>query len=154
MRRTRMIAAIFVLAAVAVGLGGCQRPAAEGEYTLTAPFDYPVKPGSREWEELSVSERKEVCRVEDSVAREMTTQALLRTVVNYPFILEIYCYDTIDMGIEAVRDVYPPLRELLERDDAAKAISDYLATAEDTHCQYVAQRLAERLARQADRPAK
>lgn len=55
----------------------------------------------------------------------MTTYAVLITTLNYPFIINIYAYETINEGIDIVREYFPPLEELLTRDDASQVISLY-----------------------------
>ncbi len=95
-------------------------------YTIDTPYECPVEVGTDEWKTLSVSEKYNLSYVDSEVAKHMTTDALLQTVVNYPFISEIYCYDSVNEGIEIVRDSYPPLNEFLGRDDATDVIFSHI----------------------------
>lgn len=100
----------------------------EQVYAITEPYSYDVLPGTDEWEAMTLAERYEACYVSADVAKNMTTQALVETVLEYPFWVNVYAFDTLKKGIDMVSSYFPPLVELLEREDAANALNEYIAS--------------------------
>lgn len=97
------------------------------EYTINTPYEYPIVPGSNEWAGLnSLKEKIEVCAVDESLLEAMTTEALLETVINYPLLINIYAFDTIDEGFASVAEYFPGIEMLLSREDAATCIQAVL----------------------------
>ena len=92
---------------------------------------YDVVPGSSEWNELEPEERYEACAVSESEVQGMTTRALVETVLNYPYLINIYAYDSLSLGIEEVSEYFPGVQELLNRSDATEALEEYLASKVD-----------------------
>lgn len=86
----------------------------------SSAYDFPVKPGTNAWKRLKDrEERIAFCQIPENVLYTMTTENLIETVLNYPFLMEIYCYDTYHQGFHAVLRNFNGLAELLCRDDAA-----------------------------------
>lgn len=133
-QKNKMISALLVLAflialvppANAVTNSNCQE-------AIASPYEYRVLPGTTEWDILTMDEKIEVSYVGKDIVDNMTTYAVLITTLNYPFIINIYAYETINEGIDIVKEYFPPLAELLTRDDASQAISLYIATCEESH---------------------
>lgn len=100
--------------------------------TVVMPYNYPVIPGTDEWLSLSMDERIAVSYVDDRAVENMTTEAVLLTTLNYPFIVNIYAYNSTNEGIDVVKEYCPPLAELLIREDALQVITAYLNNATDT----------------------
>lgn len=86
---------------------------------------YSVVPGSQEWKEMTLEERLASCAVSQTEVKEMTTSALVETVLNYPYLLNIYAYNSIDEGIEMVSSHFPGLSELISRSDGIEALQAY-----------------------------
>lgn len=87
---------------------------------------YSVVPGTEEWERLAPEERYEACSVSEAEVENMTTDALIETVINYPYLINIYAYDTLALGVEEVSKYFPGLKELLSREDATEALERYI----------------------------
>lgn len=96
-------------------------------YTVETSYNFPTVPGSDEWAELSSLEEKiAACAVDESLLEAMTTEALLETVINYPLLINIYAFDTIDEGFASVAEYFPGIEILLSREDAATCIQAVL----------------------------
>ena len=78
-----------------------------------------------EWQNLSPKERLESCKVTEGEVSIMSTSALVETVLNYPYLANMYAYNTIEDGIEAVSNHFPGIKELLTRPDVAEALQVY-----------------------------
>ena len=81
---------------------------------------------------MSLKERREAVFVDTDIANAMTSQALLLTVIRYPFIVDIFAYDDCDNGVDAVRTYCPPLDVFINRTDAIQTCKDYLDPAEES----------------------
>lgn len=92
---------------------------ANKEYEITEAYKYSIVPGTAEWNSLdSAQKRKEVCKVPQDILSKMTTSALVETIVTYPYFIDVYAFDTLDMGVEALRSEFGGVDELLTRKDA------------------------------------
>ncbi len=115
----------------------------------------PIQPGSDDWDELSIHERYTATSIDAAYVATMTTDAVLLSALNYPFIINIYVYDDINEGIEAVRLYCPALDELIGRSDAIAVVAGYLQACRDqgitdTTSYYVATRIYGYLSSMAD----
>lgn len=100
--------------------------AANEEQIIEEPYVYEILPGTEEWVSMSPEERYESCYVSRDIAEKMTTDALVETVLNYPFWINVYTYNTLEEGVDAVASYFPPLSELLSRNDALEVLEDYI----------------------------
>ena len=89
------------------------------------PHVYDILPGSSEWDTMTLYERRAACYVSAEEAEAMTTDALVETVLNYPYLGDIYAFNTISMGIDIVSGRYPALSVLLARTDAPNSLQRY-----------------------------
>lgn len=104
----------------------------ESQYTISSPYVYPVQPGTTEWLSLpSVVERRAACDVPTDVLTGLTTYALAETVVTYPFITDILCFNSFEQGLQWVSHYYSGIDELLSRTDAIDCLREYLVNEED-----------------------
>ena len=95
------------------------------QYLICTPYDYSLKPGTNEWLESDPETRRSMSYLSLDYARLMTTDALFITVLEYPFLADIFAFDSLQYGVDLVKDFFPPLRELLDRSDASNIISGY-----------------------------
>lgn len=91
------------------------------------PHIYEVLPNTPEWEAMTPSQRQASCEVSVEEVENMTTAALVETVINYPYLIDIYAFDTLEQGIEWVSMYFPGLPELLSRGDAIDELQKYQA---------------------------
>ncbi|MGI6180847.1 MAG: hypothetical protein ACOYIE_02065 [Agathobaculum sp.] len=89
------------------------------------PHVYDILPDSPEWNAMTLYERRAACYVSAEEAEAMTTDVLVETVMNYPYLGDIYAFNTISMGIEVVSGRFPALSVLLARADAQSALQRY-----------------------------
>ncbi|MBP5235952.1 MAG: hypothetical protein J6128_00200 [Clostridia bacterium] len=128
-----MIPLIILLCILIGGSFGCSfgnETIIDNSYTIDTPYEYPVTPDSKGWAELDTSAKREMCYVSLDTAKKMTTNALFITVLNYPYLADLYAFDSLSLGLETVEDRFPPLAELLERKDAYSIISSYIQECE------------------------
>jgi len=98
------------------------------DYPFTEPYEYPIVPGTDEWSELtSLAEKIEVCHVPQMALDNMTTEALLETVLNYPLLGNIFAYDTPQKGFEAIREYCNGLQEIWTRPDLEEILEQKIS---------------------------
>ena len=102
-------------------------------YTLTAytqqaaekklPWDYPVKPGTEAWEQLTNRrEAIEVCQIPEDVLSSLSTENLTEICLQYPLLLDVFTPISYERGLDIVFERFNGIRELFKRKDAAKEL--------------------------------
>lgn len=92
---------------------------AQEKYTISKPYDFPIKPGTPAWADLHGHlGRIQACEMPITVARSMTTAALVETCMNYPLRRNISVYDTSSPLIDAFFNNFAGFKELALRADA------------------------------------
>jgi len=94
-------------------------------------WDYPVKPGTAEWEQLgSYQERRNACQIPADVLSSLSTEDLMDICMLNPFLrsdVTIYGYN--DRGLDSLVKKFNGVRELLQRDDASKWLLNWYRCA-------------------------
>ncbi|MFR6042267.1 MAG: hypothetical protein ACLUHL_12965 [Dysosmobacter welbionis] len=128
MKRTlaERVAFLMLSAALAVGAWAVTGRAA---CSVTAPYQFPVQPGTPEWVELSANARRAACRLPAGLAEQMTSEALLETALDYPFNASMYVSSDLEgmFGKRAALAGNGALAELVTRPDAEEVIARALA---------------------------
>ena len=123
MRRTlaERVAFLMLSAALAVGAWAVTGRAA---CSVTAPYQFPVQPGTPEWVELSANARRAACRLPAGLAEQMTSEALLETALDYPFNASMYVSSDLEgmFGKRAALAGNDALAELVTRPNAAAVV--------------------------------
>ncbi len=92
---------------------------AQEKYTISQPYDFPIKPGTPAWADLhGLHGRIQACEMPTTVAKSMTTAALVETCMNYLLRGNISVYDTSSPLIEAFFNNFAGFKELALRTDA------------------------------------
>lgn len=95
-------------------------------YTIDEPYEYPIQPGTDEWFAIeSHADKVEMLQIPQEVLENMTTRALVESVVNYPYFPDMDAFSTPEQGYRAVRDGFNGLQELEARPDGIACLSEY-----------------------------
>jgi hypothetical protein len=82
-------------------------------------YDYPIKPGMPEWEELITSaEMDSVLQIPEDVLNNISTRGLVETVLNYPRFLDLYFIDNYQQAFDILTENFNGFQELMDRKDA------------------------------------
>lgn len=89
-------------------------------YSIDTPYAYPVTTDMPEWASLgSLSQKLEACQIPEDILPELTTPALIETVLDYPLAVNLYAYvepfKGLEVGAETVSRQFNGLAELLRR---------------------------------------
>lgn len=94
---------------------------------INEPYVFEMVPGTAEWASLDSSkEMVAACYIPQEYIESATTEALLETVLDYPLLIDIFAYDTSNLGIEMASTYLLGLPELLSRSDALEVIGSYM----------------------------
>ena len=105
---------IIVVALFAVSLIAQQR---------SMPYDYPVKPGTKEWKVFTSRDQKqEACQIPLPLLSLMSTPDLLETCLNYPLYGDMMAYNRVQEGFDFVKQGFNGLQELLKREDVGAVL--------------------------------
>lgn len=98
------------------------------KYTIDLPYEYPVQPGTDEWFALEThGNRAAISQIPDDILHALTTNALVETVINYPFMSDMLLFSDGETGYQIVRDNFNGLQELEVRPDGLETLSRFYA---------------------------
>jgi hypothetical protein len=93
------------------------------ESTLAQNWDYPIKPGSKEWlSKADFIERLNLLNIPDDTIKSMKTDRLMNICLEYPFFGIIFTRNSLQQGYEFIRNNFNGFRVLENRPDAADFI--------------------------------
>jgi len=80
-------------------------------------WDYPIKPGSKEWAALkSGREKVEACQIPIGILARLSTKELAEICMNYPMYFEFTAYDDEKRAISRIIERFNGLSELSKRE--------------------------------------
>lgn len=89
-----------------------------------AAYVYPVLPGTDAWNALSShADMLAVCQIPEDILKSLSTRDLLIAVLDYPLMVDMHSYSTMEQGFLSVKNQFNGLQELVSRPDA-KEIAD------------------------------
>lgn len=87
-------------------------------YTINEPYDYPIKPGTPEWADLkSGQEMYDVCQLPEDILKNISTEALVQTCLNFPLALDYTAFNDERAAIISMIERFNGLKELSTRED-------------------------------------
>lgn len=102
----------------------CRYDLSEYSLLLNIKDVYPIQPGTEEWKKLETLQSKiAACEIPKETLHQMSTESLIEAVLYYPLFSNMYAYDSIEEGFDAVLQYCDALQELQRRDDAADALA-------------------------------
>jgi len=103
-----------------------------GQTSENDAYEYPVKPGTKEWAELkSHHEMVSACIIPENVLKTISTDGLIQTCLNYPLFGDILFYDDLQRGFDAIVKEFNGFQELIRKEDAGIKIFEVYKTFED-----------------------
>ena len=84
-------------------------------------WDYPIKPGSKEW--LSQPEfigKLTLLNIPSNTLKLLTTNQLVKVCLDYPYFSLVFTRNSLQQGYEFIRDNFNGFRELENRPDASQ----------------------------------
>lgn len=100
-----------------------EEPEGEQQYTITEPYEYPCARGTQLWENTPNRKlRIEACQIPENTLKSLTTKALIETIINYPYIMELQLWNTMTEGYEQVSSQLNAFGELEIRNNSSSEL--------------------------------
>lgn len=92
-------------------------------FCYSQEWDYPVKPGTKAWEQLSTyEERLNAYNIPNELLQKMSTEDLVHTCLNYPEFRLIMTRNSLHQGYNYLRTIFNGFEELEKRVDAGEKL--------------------------------
>jgi hypothetical protein len=89
-----------------------------GQTVVKDVYVFPVKPGSKEWKQIeSIKERVAALQIPKTVLREISTEGLLETCLEFPYLTDFMFFDDYQKGFDVLVGRFNGFGELLKRPD-------------------------------------
>ena len=95
-------------------------------YSITEPYVYPLEQGSEEWLAMQPDERVEAYYISPEIINNMSTEALLQTVMNNPYFTSVIAFETIELELEYASRTISGFDELMARKDLLRVFEGYI----------------------------
>ncbi len=95
----------------------------EKENLLTEAYVYVINPATEKWKTFTTLDEKiEAIQIPVEIVNNMSTTALVESVLNYPLLLNMTYFNSYESGYNSVRSYFYGLRHLETRVDAANIL--------------------------------
>lgn len=94
------------------------------DWKNTGVGEYPIDVLSEKWNTLSYSEAAAACNMPIEYAKTLTTSELVSYALNYPFLLDIFGYDSVADGMNHLVNKSGVFKELFSRTDCYDKLLD------------------------------
>lgn len=91
----------------------------------TDSYAYPYLPGTDAWKELNNQGLQAVydaCKIPEDILKSLSTEAVIQAFFDFPFISEIYAYNSMLEGFNSMTNKNSAYAEILQRDDVASIL--------------------------------
>ncbi len=90
------------------------------------PYDYPIRPGTEQWASFTTHKQMvDACQIPDEVLNNMSTEDLLKSILDYPLFFDMITFDNLYEGFDAVRSNFKAIDEFYLRADCEEALLAY-----------------------------
>lgn len=96
---------------------------AYSQTTVPDQYDFPVKQGSKEWQQLeSIEKRIAALQIPEDLLTRISTEGLLETCIAFPYLTDILFYNDYQKGFDELVSEFNGYKELLKRIDLIDAL--------------------------------
>ncbi|MBQ6292633.1 MAG: hypothetical protein IJK77_01995 [Lachnospiraceae bacterium] len=88
-------------------------------------YVYPITIESDNWFDYSVLEKVQMLWIDDQILKTMSNKQLVEAIADYPYLIDIYFFDSIKEGLEVLADECCAYRELIQRPDYQRSLEVY-----------------------------
>ena len=125
------ILVICVICTIAIVIHFTSTSGSDREYSITEPYDYDSIINTARWRGMPMrSARGAELAIPENIYKNMTTKALLQSIVSYPFLIDLFAFNSYREGFLTLyqerEELYHEINELVSRDDfGAVLINEY-----------------------------
>lgn len=84
-------------------------------------YEYSITVESEDWFNYTVQEKVEALTIPDEILKNMTDEALVQAIADYPYLVDIYVYSTTSKGLEEFQNYCSAYKELMSRSSAKQS---------------------------------
>jgi len=86
-------------------------------------YEFPVRQGTKEWLQFETIEKRiAALQIPDTVLIKISTEGLLETCLEFPYLTDIFFCDNFQHSFEALMDEFNGFRELFKRRDLTNVL--------------------------------
>lgn len=141
MRRTLRFSSIFVCILLLCSLYLSISAAAISNHTtcsVNTPYEYPLTPSSDQWLEMSShADRVAACQIPENILTNMSTSALIETIVNYPLLVDVLLFNDAESAYQAISSGFNAIQELETRTDGFTKLTSFIDTCDEIQDDYI-----------------
>jgi hypothetical protein len=120
MKKISILLCIVIIFSFAITPGFAGAPNNGSNEVIVQPYTYPII-NNDSWKKMSRDERIAACQIPDDKIDKMSTDALLNSILNNPFMIDILAFDTYQDGFKKVYEEIPAFHKLVKRSDFSGA---------------------------------
>jgi len=95
-------------------------------------YKYSITPDSKNWAKYKSYELVQLTNIPENIVKNMDTATLVSAVMDYPFLGDIYAFDSTEIGIQVISERFSGLKELLSRSDAGDGLyKEYMSMKQE-----------------------
>ena len=91
-------------------------------YASDSGIQYPIDTDADDWKSMSYEEALEKTNIDEAVLEQLSTEEVLELALKYPFLVDIYAFESIEEGIRTVSERSAVLSDFWGREDNAQII--------------------------------
>ena len=103
------------------------------EVDSDVPFDYMTNLKTMSFDnynDLSIQDKKLVYSIPNDIAKNLTTEALLETILNNEYLVDLFAYDDFVEAVKSFEDQFRVI-EFLKREDSTEVLDRYIEKYEE-----------------------
>lgn len=86
-------------------------------------YVYPMNSSCEEWENLTIKEKYEACRIPKRIVKNMSDEQLIQAILDYPFVHDIYIVSTsVEDGVILFKETSDAYAELIQRETGKESL--------------------------------
>lgn len=94
-------------------------------FNITDAYKYPILPGTDEWKKFgSTAEMVEACQIPAEILKSISTEGLLESLLNYPFVTDYIFSDILQIAFNNIKNENKGFAELYSRNDVFKVVTE------------------------------
>lgn len=92
---------------------------------ITTAYQFSLTPEDKGWEKLSTTEEMvKAYQIPEDILKSMTTEAIVETIIDNPFLIQYMAYDTTEDALDMHFEVFNVYNELYSRDDVLQVLNE------------------------------
>ena len=119
MKKKRIVSIVIIMAIIS-SVGLIPIVSADEEY-----YTYPITTESEDWFEYSVLEKQSMLSIDEETVKGMSDEQLVHAIADFPYLVDIYVFDSVETGLEELKQTCDAYRELSKRDTFVYSMTKY-----------------------------